>query len=473
MLKRTAPLALLLVPLILNSCLSQRGAGSILDGRPIVLVENGAWCWYQDERAIVDTQHPNGPLLLVSSVAFDRPGTPIEGDCNVSWCNLNNAEVGHFELHNRFEPDDHDNAALWIRPDGRYLAVYTKHSTDHFIRWRVSSHPHDPTSWGAESTFKNSTEVCYSNVIPLAQANGNDRLYNFSRSDGFDPNWFFSDDQGQTWNYGGRLLTGPRGNQAHRQRPYLKYSSHGKDAIHFIATEGHPQEQDTGVSHGFLKGETLFTSAGEPLGALSETRESPYKSTDFTPVFTSGTRFGEDVLSHAWTIDLEVDEDGFPYAAMCARAKGNYRDHRFLYSRWDGTRWNTVQIAKAGSFLYEGQLDYTGLIALHPHDPNTLVISTSVDPRDDTILARYEIFLGQTEDGGQTWSWAPITWNSSRDNLRPIIPRWDKDHTALLWLRGRIHSYRSWDSEVVLRAIETKNIRDLVFPDEDEVSSRK
>jgi len=48
-------------------------------------------------------------------------------------------------LHERFEGDDHDAPALMIRPDGRYLAAYSKHNGDRLTHWRVSAEPHDAT----------------------------------------------------------------------------------------------------------------------------------------------------------------------------------------------------------------------------------------------------------------------------------------------------------------------------------------
>jgi hypothetical protein len=43
----------------------------------------------------------------------------------------------------------------------------------------------------------------------------------------------------------------------------------------------------------------------------------------------------------------------------------------------------------------------------------------------------------------------PITWKSTRDNFRPIVPAWDNNHTALLWLRGTYNSAQSFDAAIV------------------------
>src|SRR5690606_26679773 len=86
---------------------------------------------------------------------------------------------------------------------------------------------------------------------------------------------------------------------------------------------------------------------------------------------------------------------------------------------------------------------------LDPRDPNILYISTTIDPRDDAPLAHYEIFKGVTGDGGATWTWMPVTENSTVDNLRPIVPPSDGPENALLWYRGVYSTYANFNVEVV------------------------
>jgi hypothetical protein len=77
------------------------------------------------------------------------------------------------------------------------------------------------------------------------------------------------------------------------------------------------------------------------------------------------------------------------------------------------------------------------------------VIGTPIDPRDETRLAMHEIFKGVTADGGATWNWTPITRNSTVDNLRPIVPRWDAAHQGVLWLRGSMSRSQDYNMQVV------------------------
>ena len=151
-------------------------------------------------------------------------------------------------------------------------------------------------------------------------------------------------------------------------------------------------------------------------------------------------------------------DDGTIVALFKARAgafgshSSGADDHRVWYARFDPntSQWTNTQIAKAGGQLFGGgETDYTGLGAIHPNSPDTLYISTEVDPTTDTALDHHEIFKGVTSDNGATWTWTAVTENSSYDNLRPIIPSWDEDNTAVLWWRGTMSSSQNYDTAVV------------------------
>ena len=107
------------------------------------------------------------------------------------------------------------------------------------------------------------------------------------------------------------------------------------------------------------------------------------------------------------------------------------------------------EIAKAGGHLYETQKDYTGLASIDPNDTSIVYLSTEIDPRNEQSLEHYEIFRGRTPDNGSTWTWESITYQSTVDNLRPLVPAWNREETALIWMRGTYESFTSWTTEVV------------------------
>jgi hypothetical protein len=429
--------------LVITGTCSRCAAINDVAGDLILFNDNGAWSWFEDERAIVDT---TAGTILVSSVANSSGtgGAARQGDVEVAALDIASGSVNRFTLSDALQADDHNSAALWIRPDGRYLAMYARHGSDNLSRYRVSTNPGSIASWGAEQTFNNGAGTTYSNLHYLPNENGGaGRLYNFNRSVNFDPNLLTSTNSGGSWTYGGKLLTEGGGSD----RPYVRYFSDGQ-RIHFITTERHPRNFDNSIYHGYIQNGQLFNSAGTVRDA-NLFDASGVAPASLTSVFATGTQFGGTTMRRAWTIDVAIDDSGLPYAVFQARAEDNNADHRFFYARFNGTSWAVHELARAGGFLYAAEDDYTGLAALVPGDPDRLFISTKIDPRTNITMPHYEIFEGQTTSGGASWMWSPITFNSTVDNLRPIVPGWDDDHTALLWMRGTYVTFTNYNLDVV------------------------
>jgi autotransporter-associated beta strand protein len=419
-------------------------AGTMFTLTTTATAPNGAWSWFEDERAIIDSSDPNNPLLLVSSVSSAADGNVESGDIDLLWRNLTTGAQGEFELHDRLERDDHDSAALYLRPDGRYLAMYSKHITDNLTRWRISTNPHDPTSWQPMQALNNGAGTTYDNIYHLAgDNNGAGRTYNFTRANGFDPVVQTSNDHGSTWTNAGQLLTQGDGND----RPYVRYASDGKK-IHFISTEEHPRDFANSVYHGYIQDGKLYNTNGSLIdnNLFDPNAVSP---TALTKIFQNGSTSNGTTMNRAWTISLEVDNTGNPVGVFSARANDNNNDHRFFYGRYDGNQWQVNEFAKAGGFLYASESDYTGLVAIDPENPNVLVMSSKIDPRSDTTTNKYELYKGVTSNFGANWTWSAITENSTVDNVRPIIPEWNGLNTALTWMRGTFSTYTSWTTEVV------------------------
>jgi len=52
-------------------------------------------------------------------------------------------------------------------------------------------------------------------------------------------------------------------------------------------------------------------------------------------------------------------------------------------------------------------------------------------------------------DSGETWTWEAITKNSVYDNVRPIMPKGNKNYKVVLWLKGSMKSYKDYNFDVV------------------------
>jgi hypothetical protein len=430
-------------------------AANEVAGTLIVFNDNGAWSWFEDERVVFDSKRGT---LLISSVANaeGRGGTRRAGDIDVVAYDLSLETTQRFTLHSKLQEDDHNSAALLVLPDGRYLASYSKHASDNCLRYRVSVNSGDITAWRPEQQFITAAGTTYSNLFYLSRTGV---VFNFHRDSGrgFDPNYLIGRiGNGSDFSYGGRLLTGPEGNVGHLDRPYLRYVSNGSDRIHFIATDHHPRNSlSNSIYHGYVQCEpggcNVYRSDGSQLGKLSGSETSPYKASDFTPLLRGNVVCPSNgqIMTRAWTTDIELDSAGQPYVIFTARVNDSDQDHRFFYGRYGRDGWSLHELAKAGGYLYSPETDYTGLAALDPIDPDRLFISTNIDPRTSDSLPHYEIFEGTTSDSGSHWTWSPMTFASSVDNLRPIMPKGCGRRTVLLWMRGKYDSYTNYNTRIV------------------------
>jgi putative BNR repeat neuraminidase len=419
---------------------------------PIVFNDDGGWCWFQDERALVVAGR-----LVFGSVPAGRTDPSRRGRPEVTSVDLTTGATTRFRLgatavEKADAYDDHDTPAFVARGDGRLLAVWSGHGHDNRILSRVSLRPGDATAWSDERTFipSASSSVTYSNLYRLAGERG--RIYDFFRGldDRFKPSVAWSDDEGETWKTGNVVIDVPA---AFRHRPYVKYVSDGQGTVQLAYTEGHPRNFDNSLYHVFYRQGVLHRSDGTAIRGLAEGLRDPVE----------GTRvFQGDPQNVAWVADLELDGQGRAVIAYSVQkdsaglpAGQGGADHRYRLAHWTGARWDDGEIAFAGRRLYAGEDDYTGGVALVPGDPTRIFISTDADPATGAPLLsaadgqrHWEVFRGVTADG-RTWRWQPLTRNSTQDNLRPIVPRTGRGDELVLWVRGRYRSYTDYDLEVV------------------------
>jgi putative BNR repeat neuraminidase len=430
-------------------------APNYVAGKLIQLNDNGAWSWFMDPRAIVD----NGRLIVGSVRAvgkFENAAAQDWGNVEIAVYDIATGKTDTTVLQPHFEQDDHDAPAFLARPDGRYLAMYSKHAAERKMYYRISE-PRNALAWGptlsvetpgSEAKFAGDNDT-YANPFRLPNA----RIINFFRGLHHEPNYMISRDYGQTWTYGGHWLYGKGG-----YSPYLKYAYDGKDTIHFVATEDHPRNFDNSLYHGYLRDGVIFQSNGARVGALSTSMEASIATWELTKVFQGNPD------NVAWMIDLELDRNDHPYVLFSCQIDGRGlprgqggMDLRYHYARWDGKAWREEEIAHAGSRLYAGEDDYSALGALDPNNPNIVYISTNADPVTGVPLIsaadhqrHYELFRGVRDERSSKWNWTPFTHNSTADNLRPIIPKWSDPRTALVWMRGAyMNNHGEWNTAVV------------------------
>ena len=442
----------------------------------------GAWCWFQDPRAIVDNSNPSKPVLVTGVVTYADEGSEARGDIDLYWAELDSVDRagglvrGRIELDDRLQMDDHASPAFLIRPDGRYLVTWSMHGNDPVMRSKVSTNPGDPKEWSETFRYKESNGgITYTNPNLLANWNGKtDVIFSGIRSRGFDSNFLLSSDLGETWSYGGRSLDAndPWPKDREGGRAYVKYAGDGKSKVFLLSTDDHPHvnfnEDRTApgpllnsIYAAYIENNQLHRFDGEVIDEdLADDKAAP--PTKMTLLLKDGTMLGGAAMRRGWQVDLKTGPDGYPIGIFQFRADDNPDDHRYFYARYDGKQWNVSFLAYGGdNFGRKDQPDYTGLASVDPLNPDVVFISTSSDPVTNqphissaTGQRQHEIFMGKTADGGKSWTWAPVTSNSAVDNIRPVVPAWTKGKSVVLWMQGTYPKFYAYDTMIVGRVIE-------------------
>ena len=303
------------------------------------------------------------------------------------------------------------------------------------------------------SEFTGGRGVTYSNLHLL-----DGRLYCFARAVNDDPCALVSDDEGDTWTYAGKLFTRPKVGYVNGYTRYVSTPSR----VDLITTDHHPRDYNNSIYHGYLEGGALHRTDGTVVDPIALDADAP-SQVELTTILAADSVWDGEPMSHCWTIDIRRGNDGSLAAVLLARHDTPEKpedafarqhpvpDHRFFYARLaPGGTWQVRQLARAGHGLLPHENDYTGLVAIDPYDLDSLYVSTPIDPRDGATLEHHEIFHARTADAGTTWSWTPLTKDSTGDNLRPVVAPGDPSRIPLLWFRGTMTASQHYNCEVVL-----------------------
>lgn len=403
-------------------------------GHDFVISTDGAWTWFNDERALIKEGR-----LYTSYVTS-------EGYVGMSVRDLdqNKAINSPIHLSTWTESDDHNNASLLFREDGKLMAFYAKHHTDKFTNYRISlvEKPESLADWGPEVVMESGTNHTYNNAFQLASMNGT--IYNFSRTNGYNPNW-------KKYSASGRELTPDTEfirSGDDKTRPYVKYASNGKDRIDFFFTNGHPRKTDNNLYHMYFKGGSLYQTDGKLI--MSEA-ELPITIDQVDKFYTFGDK---SPTARPWTSSFNYSSEGHPVVTYSLQEDKNNIDYYYAY--WDDSdnTWKHNYIADAGDALYDAERDYTGLVVLNPHNTNEIFMSANVNPISQMATEHYEMYRGLTSDHGKTWDWMVMTSNSKEDNIRPFVPKGEKNaNHVVLWLKGTYNTYTDYATQVVGRYI--------------------
>lgn len=427
-------------------------------GNGVEISPDGAWTWFNDERAIIH----RGALYC----GYVRTG----GTYGISRRDLTTGATSHMTISTSTSQqyDDHNNPSITPLPDGRLLILYSKHiaGARFFQRTSLVPDPATDADWGSEVIVPMPTNNTYANTYRLTgEAN---TIYNFSRCINFNPTLSISTDNGATWGSPRQVV----GTGSGSTRPYPRYWSNNIDQIDWIYTDGHPRDVNNSVYHAYYKAGNIHRTDGTVIDSLSNIPLDHDAGERGNVIYAySAAAWGpgdgpDDWIPSArgWTWDMARGSDNQPVCVFQVQTgtDSTWESSRiyYYYARWTGTEWRKKFIAQAGRGIYGAESDYGGGMCLDPDDPRVIYLSTNaaspfslqnISPVPLAPNARYEIWRGFTPDGGETFTWTPITSNSTANNLRPIVPPGHGRSEFLLWFNGTYNTYVNFSCQVLAR----------------------
>jgi hypothetical protein len=412
----------------------------------VELAPDGAWTWFNDERAIWHQGMLYAGYVSAGGYTGVSRYDPATGEAKAY-------VIGSLRAK---EVDDHNNTAFVSRDDGRLLAIYSKHGTAQEFYTRVSlvANPAGPDDWAPEQVVPVPFHTTYANAYQLAAERG--KIFLFHRGYNWNPTLSLSENGGATWLRPVHFIAAGKNN---RVRPYVRLASNNIDRIDLAYTDGHPRDLENSIYHLYYKAGAVFRTNGEQLKTLDRLPLQHLEGETGSMVYKYAPKFGR-----GWIWDVDYDAQKNPVCAFQTRRSDvtgsgwNHGRIYYHYAVWTGSEWRSTFIAHGGRALYARENDYGGGMAIDPDDTRVVYISTNAaSPFDLTNLdrvpfaknERYEIWRGFTADHGLTFTWTPVTVDSAEDNLRPIVPGSHGDRSGLLWFRGKYTTYTNYNTRIV------------------------
>jgi len=396
--------------------------GFINPVRADTLTPDGAWCWFNDPRAIYYKGSKEQTYFSwVNSM----------GDIMIAAYNHETGVYTKHTLYEKLEVDDHDNPAIFIRRDGRLIVYFSKHTSAPAHRY-ISTHPEDITFWGDDYRFGENVTYPYPFQV-------DDDIYVFYRGIDWHPTLIISNDQGETMGPPMLFIAGGGA------RPYTRFCQDKTGAIHMAFTTAHPRDDPNNKIYyaRFKDGKFHradgtyikdFTGSATALNIDNHEAETVYAADN----------------GKGWIWDITTDENNHPVMVFASFPTDT--DHRYHYARWTGTEWTRKELTNAGRWFpqtvpgrNESEPNYSGGIILDYDDPSVVYLSKQVK-------GVFEILRFTTPDKGMTWDSTALTWDTPTDlvNARPIVPRHHKKGVFdLVWMRGKYVHYTNYHTSLV------------------------
>jgi hypothetical protein len=391
----------------------------------IIMSEDGAWCWFQDPRAVfIQGEHTRTYAQWITH----------DGQLQMGTYDHDTKETQVFTIKENWGRNDHNVGSILVLPDNRIMIFYAQHN-GRGIYCRISAVPETILAWDDEVSISTAGRITYSHPVYLRAEN---RFYVFWRASDWNPAFATSTD-GLNWTKPRTLIRRPGA------RPYLKVFDDGQSSIHLTFTDGHPRnEAQNALYYMHYKEGNFHKASGEFIGSMAELPFSPQQTERVYDGSTAG---------RAWVWDITLDHDQRPVIAYTRLPAET--DHRYCYARWTGDTWLDSQLTEGGKWFPQTPPDqrekephYSGGMALDHANPSIVYLSRPID-------GQFEIERWDTKDFGQTWHAQAITRQSEALNVRPVVPRGHKGQTSsVLWMHGTYTHFTNYRTAIKFQTIQ-------------------
>lgn len=406
------------------------GSAEYDDAPERIFAEDGAWCWFQDPRAV----YVNGirERTYAQWVTHD-------GMLQVGAFDHQTGQVETYTLKGHWHADDHNVGSFIVLPDKRLMVFYAQHNRVG-LYGRTSLHPEDIRAWGAEIPISESDRITYSHPCYLEEEG---RFFVFWRGPSWKPTFATSLD-GQNWTEP-QILLQEEGREDRSIRPYTKIVSDGKSTIHLAFTDGHPRNEPENSVYYLRYQEGHFYRADGSLVASAMDLPISHASSD---VVYNGRSTGV----RAWVWDIALTPDGAPVIAYTRLPSED--DHRYCYARWTGKEWFDTEITGGGKWfpqtpegVKEREPHYSGGIVINHNDPSVVYLSKEAGEF-------FELQRWETRDLGETWQSRAISQESRQLNVRPVVPvGYAGERDLVLWMYGEYEHFTRYNTGIRLHDV--------------------
>ena len=187
--------------------------------------------------------------------------------------------------------------------------------------------------WGGTRTVPLETGCGLGYTYPNPVVSGK-RLYLFMRGPCWYP-YFTSTEDGKHWSRRARSCSGPHSSDNRNVRPYAKYDAAPDGSILMTFSDGHPGSYKNNLYYMRFKDGRFYKADGSVIGT---TRDLPFR--------VERPRRRAAVLGpngRPWPMDIAWNAEGVPSIVYSSRVGD---DDVFRYARWNGSRWETRDLAR-------------------------------------------------------------------------------------------------------------------------------